>query len=551
LKRLLTTALLLLLIFSLVAPQLPVHAKEIFNIGVRSEYTLNRYGFATINETVTFVNNSTAPAVPPSIQIGLGNLSAYAVVSGLTGSQFSMNGAPAGGPFTVQTSQPMGSGVSASFTISTLLQGVVSTAKNGSLEVLTLSQPAVNSPVRTIQEVVKMPASTTFVSAPAGLSRSQHPANNTYSNILSNQVSPSALSSVRAVTPGSGDFHPLVVYRASRTFSVGQSGVPLVTDSIYFKNLGTTALTQLYVSALAPEGSQVTILPGSEPRLLNPAKVSLAGGAISLSASGGRSSVAAGSNYTLVFQYALDPKYYTVSGGQVTLSIPQKPPIPAVVGQYAIGIDLQPGVSVLKGPPQPLTNANPRQGGSTTIAYGLTVGWALDGGIPAASVIFVLLVIGLFVSKTTLTEEEETEEETSTERSSAMIKAFDEKTSLINGLWPEIEGKDPSELGREYFGELRGRLDAFRSRALQRLNEIKQKSTTQKFFDLLNQIHATEREVDRAAKDKLNLYEQYYQKRMRKDVFDRLLPQYTKRLEKALNQLTDELHIVQREAKLL
>lgn len=185
------------------------------------------------------------------------------------------------------------------------------------------------------------------------------------------------------------------------------------------------------------------------------------------------------------------------------------------------------------------------------MSYSLSVGWAVGQGIPAASAIFALLLIGLYVSRTGMTEEEETEEVSSTERASAMIKAFDEKTSLINGLWPEVAAADPNELNMAYFDELRGRLDAFRSRALQRLNEVKQKSTTQRFFDLLNQIHTTEREVDRATKDKLNLYEQYYTKRMRKEVFDRLLPQYSKRLERALNQLSDELHVVQREAKLL
>ena len=157
--------------------------------------------------------------------------------------------------------------------------------------------------------------------------------------------------------------------------------------------------------------------------------------------------------------------------------------------------------------------------------------------------IFVLLLIGLFVSRTSMTEEEETEEESSTERTSAMIKAFDEKTSLINGLWPEVAAARPQRAQQGVLRRDQGRLDTFRSRALQRLNEVKQKSTTQKFFDLLNQIHTTEREVDRAAKDKLNLYEQYYTKRMRKEVFDRLLPQYTRRLEKALNQLSDELHV--------
>ncbi|HEV2226030.1 MAG TPA: hypothetical protein VGR56_04405, partial [Nitrososphaerales archaeon] len=108
-----------------------------------------------------------------------------------------------------------------------------------------------------------------------------------------------------------------------------------------------------------------------------------------------------------------------------------------------------------------------------------------------------------------------------------------------------------NELDKAYFDELRGRLDTFRSRALQRLNEVRQKAASQRFAEVVGQIQVTEREVERAAKDKLNLYQQYYLKQMRKEVYDRLLPQYTKRLERALNQLSDELHTVQREAKLL
>jgi len=49
----------------------------------------------------------------------------------------------------------------------------------------------------------------------------------------------------------------------------------------------------------------------------------------------------------------------------------------------------------------------------------------------------------------------------------------------------------------------------------------------------------------------LNLYEQFYTRRMRREVFDRLLPSYKKRLEKPLNRLSDEINTAQREAKLL
>lgn len=551
---------MLFLLVALIAVQFPVHAGSAPIVLVKSDYVLNRYGYAVVNQTVTYSNNSTSSLTPPSIQIGFGNLSSTVVGVFLAGAGFNLTaGGSPGGPFTVVSSEPLAAGGNASFTLSALLNGVVSTAKNGSLQVLTLSRPSLSLQVQSLLETVTMPASTALTSVPVGLSPG--PAgSNSYSSKLNNVPPSGEETSLRAVRKSTvADFHPLEVYRAQRTITVGVGAGPVVTDSITFKNLGTTSLSTLYVSPLTSPNAQVTIVPATEPRLLNPAKVTMSNYAIDLRNSAVGFPVAAGSNYTIEYQYPLDHQYYAVAGSQVTLSLPERPPIPATVGTYAIGISVPTGVSVTQGPPAPLTSVTPWHGldehgkamGAIVIAYSVGLGWAIDSGVPAASAIFVLLFIGLFVSRTTLTEEEEAEEETSTERASAMVKVFDEKTSLINGLWAEIESKDPNELSRDYFEELRGRLDAFRSRALQRLNEVRQKSTTQKFFDLLNQIHGTEREVDRAAKDKLNLYEQYYMKRMRKDVFDRLLPQYSKRLEKGLNQLSDELHVVQREAKLL
>jgi uncharacterized membrane protein len=543
---------LLFLVLAVVPAQVGVHAASGPRVIVKSEYTLNRSGYAVVNETVTYNNNSTGSLTTPSVTLGLGNLSSKVVSSFLTGSGFSMTSASPGGPFSVQGGGSVAAGANSSFTISALVSGIVSTANNGSLDVLTLSSPSVSIPVGTLREEVIMPASTAFVSPPEGLGGEGNGNNNVYSKTLDNVTQGAAVTSVRTVAKSTiADFHPLDVFKAKRTISVGSDGSPMVTDTISFKNLGTSDLSTLYLSPLTTGSGQVTVIPAAEPRLLNPVTATLADGALNLVTAGVSYAIPADSNYSLAYQYPLQAKYYTVSGGQVTVNIPDLPPIQAFVDSYSIVISAPSGVTVVQAPSQTLSNVSPWQTGTTTMVYSLALGWALDSAVPAASVVFVLLLIGLFVARTQVTEEEETEEETSTERASDMIKAFDEKTNLINGLWSEIAAKDPNSLSKEYFDELRGRLDAFRSKALQRLNEVKQKSTTQKFFDLLNQIHATEREVDRAAKDKLNLYEQFYLRRMRKDVFDRLLPQYTKRLEKALNQLSDELHVVQKEAKLL
>jgi hypothetical protein len=548
---------MLLLILTALPVQFPVHAQGAPGITVRSQYTLNRYGFATINESVEFTNNGSSAVQVPSLTFGFGNLSSKVVQYNLTGTGFSLSQPPStGGPYTISGGQSIQAGGNASFVLSTLLNGVVSKEANGTLRVLLLSSPSISTAVDRLLNVVAMPASTLLKSAPTGMATSSTGSNNTYS-VVKKDTAPQAATLIRAIAQSSvQDFHPLHVFSAERTITADSNGNPLVTDEIQFQNMGTTPLSALYISPLAPLTTKVTVLTVTEPRLLNPITFALSNGAIDMAlfAIGyPNNGVAAGANFTLTYQYSLGAKYYSVSGGQVTMKVLESAPLKAFIDSYTISMSLPKGATANQATAVPLGSVTPWQGGATAFAYGLSVGWNIDAGVPAASLIFVLLLIGLFAARSTTAEsqEEEEEEESSTELASAMIKAFDEKTNMINSLWGEIAAADPNELDKEYFDELRARLDSFRSRALARLNEVKQKSTSQKFFDVVNQMQTTEREVERAAKDKLNLYQQFYMRQMRKEVYDRLLPQYTKRLEKALNQLTDELHTVQREAKLL
>jgi hypothetical protein len=557
LRRSVTAVFLLLLLLAFLPFQSAAHAQGTTTIDVNSQYTLNRYGFATINETVMVTNNGTSAIQVPSLTVGFGNISSKIVASNLVGSGF--NSTQAGGSFVVSSTQSLQAGANTTFVLSALLNGVVSTARNGSLEVLTLSSPSISTKVDKLTEEVQMPASTSFESPPADLSENLTGSGNVYSAVQ-NGVTPSAVTSLRSIAQSADqDFNPLHVFSAQRTITTGPDGKPLVTDKVVFENLGTTPLTQLYVSLLAPFGTPVEIVTATatQPVLLMPFSVSLSGGAIdltSLAVGYPSNGVQANTNFTLTYQYPLGSSYYSVSGGQVSMKIPESAPVSAFVDSYSVGMTLPQGAKAVQGSTASLTGVTPWQTGTAVLAYTLSPGWTIEGGIPLASLVFVLLLIGLFAARAggtaAETEEAEEEEETSTEQASGMISAFDEKTNLINSLWPEIEARDPNEVDRAYFDELRGRLDQFRNRALQRLNEVKQKAASQRFSEVVGQIQVTEREVDRAAKDKLNLYQQYYLKQMRKEVYDRLLPQYTKRLEKALNQLSDELHTVQRESKL-
>lgn len=557
-KRVFAAAVVVLLLALLFPSGEVIHAQSAPQVSVKSLYVIDRYGYGILSEQVTYQNNGTAAVQVPDIQLGFGNVTSLVTNYNVTGSGYSVSAGVNGNQsvFVIGSGgQSISPGGSSSFSFKALIPSIASQKNQTTLKVLLVTQPFVSLSLKTLKLVISMPGSTQFATNPTGYTQFYGGVNVTYYRTLTytskNSTIPRALTQVSLIKTYSGqDFHPLAVYSASRTIMVSGNGDPVVQDSLTFKNMGTTQLSNLTVSALTSANSVITVVPSAQPPLLSPASVSMHFYGISLANSAIGLPVDPGQNYSITYYYPLAKQYYNISGGVVSMKIPLAPPINSFVGSYTITMSLPPGVKAVQDAPQAIGSVDPFESGQFKPSYALSVGWALDGGVPAVSILFVVSLIGLFAARTR-TEEEEAPEETATERASAMIKAFEEKTSLINSLFEEIPTVDPNQLNKAYFDELRTRLDTFRSRALQRLNEVKQKSTTKKFFDLLSQMHDTEREVERAAKDMLNLYEQYYTRRMRKEVFERLMPNYRRRLDKALNQLSDELNTAQREAKLL
>ena len=553
--RRLFAALLLLFLVAAALPALPAaHAQGSPQTTVSSQYIVNRYGYAVVNETVVIKDTASSSMQVPDMQFGLGNLSTKVASFSVTGSGYSVSSSTGaqGQVYTVSGGgNTLAAGANSSFSFKALLNGVTKTS-NGTITLAVLDKPYLSFNPVSETLTVKMPDNTQLKSAPSGFKLSTSGANVTYSEALNGTGAQQAVTEFLAIQKSASmDFHPILVQHATRQITISSDGSPLVKDSITLQNLGTTELNTLTVAPLTAVNGAVAILPSATPPTLSVAHVSFNNKGIDLTNQAIGLPVDPGANLTITYEYPLAKQYYNVSGGVVDVNVPIAPPIAAFVQSYSLGLSLPAGVKVVHAGPQTMTNVEPFATGTAALSYTLSVGWAIDGGVPAASSLFVILLVGLFAARTRMAPAEEEEEETATERSTDMVKAFEEKTSLINGMFEEIPKTDPSQLGKSYFDELRGRLDTFRSRALQRLNEVKQKSTTQKFFDLLGQIHETEREVDRAAKDMLNLYEQFYTKRMRQEVFDRLLPNYKRRLEKALDRLSDELNTAQRESKTL
>jgi hypothetical protein len=353
----------------------------------------------------------------------------------------------------------------------------------------------------------------------------------------------------KGVTPrGSTGLQPIRVFRAKRTLTASGTGNPQVKDSLVIKNTGLSSMSSITLQMLSPGTTEVMVLPSTYPPLVNPTLVSVVGGTLQFTGKPFNAAIGAGRNISFTILYALPSKYYTVSGGDVKVTIPEGPPIATAIDKYTIDSSLPSGTKLLQGDVEVITNVNPLTKGQLTYEYSLVVGWAASQAIPIASFVFLTVFALLAVSRQKAPVQEEGETPLAG-RIASMIRAFEEKINAVNQVIEEISTAPEGELSKIRFDESRAKLDSFRAKALQRLNEAKQKSTSRKLFDLMNQIHESEREADKAVKDLINLYEQHYFKRMRDETFERLLPSYKKRLDRTLNQLSDRLNLAQREAK--
>ena len=131
-----------------------------------------------------------------------------------------------------------------------------------------------------------------------------------------------------------------------------------------------------------------------------------------------------------------------------------------------------------------------------------------------------------------------------------MLKAFDDKTGLETSTWRSSLPPTKGSISKTDFDRMRNEVSDLRGRALQRLNEMKQRPRLREAIRPARAGSAeAEKEEDRAFRDLLNLYLQYHGSRMNDETFKRLQPNYRKRVESAVNRLSDLLHEVQTEEK--
>ncbi len=558
-RRILLGGVAILLLVSLAVP-VGAQTSSAPTVTLTHEYTITEFGFGILNDTFTFRNNGTSTSQVPTFQVGIPDTVASHAVS------FALN--PATGytetradngnttTVTVTPSSPtLSAGTASTVSLETYLTNVLNITAGSSTPfgALLLLSPSVNLKVSVLNLIVQIPSGGTLSPAPPTFIPSLSSTPASYSLTTTN-VTP-VVSTVwsKLTATDQAFFLPVQVTSVVRTIIPGTDSYPLVQDTITLRNLASYSISNLPLTLLSSTLSTVTIVPFSPTPTINPTVVTLTSGELAMSSPPFSAPIQAGDNFTFAMEYSVPSSMVKTSGSTVTVSLPYILPIQAVVDRYTVTTQLPSGMHPVGTAETVEDNATPINPGTVDVSYTVSTGWAADQALPAASILFAATFIVLALRRPERVKKEEAEEEEESETVTDMlpdlIKGLEDKISLFGQFQTHAAGKAQGAVTRAELGKIRNEIDALKSRAINRLNEMRQTAGSKPFLDLLGQIQDAEREEDRSAKDLLNLYDQYHSRRMREDTFGRLVPNYRKRWDAATNHLSDLINLAQREGK--
>jgi hypothetical protein len=312
-------------------------------------------------------------------------------------------------------------------------------------------------------------------------------------------------------------------------------------DFVTLHNYGLSEIDSLTLN-LPGNPSSVVLLPVGIPPLSNPRTVSVSGGSIDLKS--GTSQVAGGSNVTIAIQYPVPKSLYTISGTYLVVNIPQTPPV-NLVDSFVIQLSSPNGYVVFTPNSPVYVYAGSDTSGHYSMAYRPGLAWATYLAIPVASGFALFVFLAALILRPSKAAEEAAE---IPKKLGELIRVYEDKISGNLEILNEFKGRKVGEVSRASLDDARRRINEIRSRTASRVNELRQSIVTRPdLASLFNNLTNTDREHDRAVKDVLNIYDQYFTRKIREETYARMLPDRQKRLERLTASLTDAVTAFQRE----
>ncbi|MBI2938435.1 MAG: hypothetical protein HYY22_09530 [Thaumarchaeota archaeon] len=545
------TALAIMLLSAplLLGIALPAYGQENLKYALNHEVRVTDHGFLAVSETVNIKNDGASATALPTFEliypsISAANMSTVTVQGPVA---FTADKTFANGATTVKVTPQGGSqipaGSSATVQVNLYLMRQVGVSTGTAFLALIPLTPSMNQAAQ-VNSTIRLQPDADVGAPPTGFEVKT----SSDAKILSRAA--------QNVEPGKGITENIGYSRnqanalavldfpsVTRIFEISDDGKVVVHDEIRVVNHGGVPATKIKLTLLNKDATSVDIVPISQPPLVNRFTTSLQNGMLDIASAYGVT-LNRGEESVFGIEYPLPAEYTRSADGGVSFQVPVKPPVDGLVNSLTYKISSSSGVSVTGSKDAAYKDAAPSDNNLFNFHIGLTFAWASGQIIPVATIIFLIVLVALLSTKISLGRSvEEIGEAVSGLEDFAAI--FEEKAVATEDILRSLE-KTRKGTAKTSFAEARRRFETVRTRAASKLGEMRPKILAARPYlkNRLADLTNNDRELNRAVFDLINLYEQFSNGKIREETFNNLYGRHRSRLDKAKDQLNDDVETI-------
>ena len=536
-KRLTKKIYLLMLVAFLCASTLPLSVEAVEQpplIYVKRDIALSSYGYLLLNETITFINNSTSPLHLPTLTLNYPTTAIDLQVQHPLGEdcvKIERFGNITSLKLSADITIPAASNLTITF--KAVLGELLKPLGENRYELMVPIPSSPDTPLAEVVVTISFPSDVNPTTTSDEFKRFSGSDNVWFAELKNIQPSAEPQTPNFVLDGAEYSLTVLKVEREERVVKVVSPTEVIIFDTLTLVNEGSGTLSSLKI--LDQGLSSVTLLRGDIP-LRDEKMLSIIGGSLDFYSLINKDNLKAGERISFTISYPLPEK--EASDNTIILKIPQKPLVDALVKEYHLTIDA-PKVCKVEGPTHlHITYASPISEKQISVSVRFGAAWASAYAFPIATFIFLASFIALSAY---VTSKKEAKEQPLVE----LIKLYEDALSSQEAIADELTSERLDRLQIQKIDQFTQEIKEIRAKTSLRASQIRSKLTLdpkseQRFSDLAS----LDRAYERTLTDLLAAYRGYLSGRLKREAFQKVTSEKSsslRRLASSIRELLDEM----------
>ena len=499
-------------------------------VDVKRDITLDSYGYLLLNDTITFINNSTSPLYLPGLTLTYPTIAIYLQVQHPLGEDWvrverlgNVTSLKLAAELTIPASSNL------TVTLRAVLGDLLKPLSENRYEMMVPIPSSPDIPLTEASVALSFPTDVNLLSAPEGFKMSDED-DSVWSAELKS-IQPTAEPQITRLLLNATD-HSLTVLKVEKEERVVKIVSPtevIVFDTLTILNEGSGTLSYLKISDKGL--SSVTLLRGDIP-LRDQKVIPIIGGSLDFY-SLIKDNLKAGERISFTISYPLTER--AASDNTILLRIPQKPLVDALVKEYHVTIDAPNGCKV-EGPTLlDLSYTSPINEKEISVNVRFGAAWASAYAFSTATLIFLASFIALSAY---IASRKEAKEKPLLE----LIRLYENALRSQEAIAYELAAERLDRLQIQKIDLFVQQIKEIRAKTTVRASQIRSKLTLdQRSEQMFTELASLDKAYERTLTELLAAYRGYLSGKMKREAFQGVVSDKSSSLRKLTSSIREVL----------